>query len=301
MIASPNFVRFVYDGDGSATGTKGPTGSATIEKVFTDYFASQALATEPTEFDGRSDYGPFLDRGIPAGCQPLSDDFLQYYLGAYLYNDDAGTTSNGKLYDVLGVADPFTGLSWALGGPSAGNEDHSASFITMSGILPASQYPQFTSWASAKYNRPGGAYEPRTGEHYMYSQIADVSYKRLTRTIDLTGRTSGNLSFWMSRDTEPGWDFVFVETHGGAERLDDAPRRERRNVNLGRRQLRRGLARAAPVPRPLPDRQRQRNVHRDRDLGDVERGLRELRRLAAVVDRPLPATPASAWRSRSPT
>ncbi len=147
------------------------------------------------------------------GCQPLSDDFLQYYLGAYLYNDDAGTTSNGKLYDVLGVDDPFTSLNWAFGGPSAMNQDHSASFIATSGILPASQYPQFTSWASAKYNRPGGPFEPRSGEHYAYSQIADVSYKRLTRTIDLTGRTSGSLSFWMSRDTEPDWDYVFVEAH----------------------------------------------------------------------------------------
>jgi hypothetical protein len=36
VIASPNFVRFVYDGDGSGTGTKGPTGSGNIEKVFVD-------------------------------------------------------------------------------------------------------------------------------------------------------------------------------------------------------------------------------------------------------------------------
>ena len=67
MVASPNWVRFVYDGDGSATGTKGPSGSGAIEQAFLDYFASQNLATEPTAFDGRSDYGPFIDRGIPAG------------------------------------------------------------------------------------------------------------------------------------------------------------------------------------------------------------------------------------------
>ncbi len=67
MIASPNFARFVYDGDGSATPDAGPAGSAAIEKVFTDYFAGQGLATEPTAFDGRSDYGPFIEAGIPAG------------------------------------------------------------------------------------------------------------------------------------------------------------------------------------------------------------------------------------------
>jgi Zn-dependent M28 family amino/carboxypeptidase len=68
MVGSPNFVRFVYDGDGSAgTSPPGPSGSAVIEQVFLDYFASQGLATEPTPFDGRSDYGPFIAVGIPAG------------------------------------------------------------------------------------------------------------------------------------------------------------------------------------------------------------------------------------------
>ena len=147
------------------------------------------------------------------GCIVLADDFLQYYLGAYTYNEDAGTTANGKLYDVLGVDEPFTGLSWMFGGNAAGNQDHSASFIATSGILPASTYPQFESWPSAKYNRPGGPFSPHTGTRYAYSQIADVSYKRLTRTIDLTGKASGNLSFWMSNDTEADWDFVFVEAH----------------------------------------------------------------------------------------
>jgi Zn-dependent M28 family amino/carboxypeptidase len=67
MLGSPNYVRFVYDGDGSDTGPVGPPGSAQIEDIFNQYFASQGLATEPTAFDGRSDYGPFIAVGIPAG------------------------------------------------------------------------------------------------------------------------------------------------------------------------------------------------------------------------------------------
>jgi Zn-dependent M28 family amino/carboxypeptidase len=66
MVGSPNFVRFVYDGDGSAFGV-GDTGSGVVEDVFNDYFASQGLATEPTEFDGRSDYEAFQLAGVPAG------------------------------------------------------------------------------------------------------------------------------------------------------------------------------------------------------------------------------------------
>jgi Zn-dependent M28 family amino/carboxypeptidase len=71
MLGSPNYVRFVYDGDGSATpddpDDAGPAGSAEIERVFKRYFAAKGLRTEPTAFDGRSDYGPFIAEDIPAG------------------------------------------------------------------------------------------------------------------------------------------------------------------------------------------------------------------------------------------
>jgi Zn-dependent M28 family amino/carboxypeptidase len=67
MLGSPNAVRFVYDGDGSDTDTAGPAGSDRIEASFLRWFERNDLATAPTAFDGRSDYGPFIDVGIPAG------------------------------------------------------------------------------------------------------------------------------------------------------------------------------------------------------------------------------------------
>lgn len=67
MLGSPNFARLVYDGDGSDTPDAGPAGSAAIEQIFLDYFKRIGLATEPTAFDGRSDYGAFIEAGIPAG------------------------------------------------------------------------------------------------------------------------------------------------------------------------------------------------------------------------------------------
>ena len=51
-----------------------------------------------------------------------------------------------------------------------------------------------------------------TGKQYVYSQLADVSYKRLTRTVAVPPG-GATLSFWTSYDTEPHWDFVFVEAH----------------------------------------------------------------------------------------
>ncbi|MEU7900544.1 M28 family metallopeptidase [Nonomuraea sp. NPDC049152] len=69
MIASPNFVYHVYDGDDSdGVGSgPGPEGSAQIEKYFEQFYASRNLAYKGTDFDGRSDYGPFIAVGIPAG------------------------------------------------------------------------------------------------------------------------------------------------------------------------------------------------------------------------------------------
>ena len=68
MIASANYARLIYDGDGSEPGgTPGPTGSGTVENVFARYFARRGMATEPIPFDGRSDYVGFINRGIPAG------------------------------------------------------------------------------------------------------------------------------------------------------------------------------------------------------------------------------------------
>jgi Zn-dependent M28 family amino/carboxypeptidase len=69
MVASPNWARQVYDGDGSTFGpdVSGPNGSGLIESLFTRWFDSQGQAHEPIPFDGRSDYVAFTDAGIPAG------------------------------------------------------------------------------------------------------------------------------------------------------------------------------------------------------------------------------------------
>ena len=70
MVGSPNFVRFVYDGDLSDSEPPAggaPQGSGQIENLFVRYFDKQGLANEPTAFDGRSDYGPFIANGVPAG------------------------------------------------------------------------------------------------------------------------------------------------------------------------------------------------------------------------------------------
>ncbi|MFF4100511.1 M28 family metallopeptidase [Streptomyces sp. NPDC001903] len=69
MIASPNPVQFVYDGDDSdKTGEgAGPAGSAQIEALINGFLDKKHKPHEGSDFDGRSDYGPFIANGIPAG------------------------------------------------------------------------------------------------------------------------------------------------------------------------------------------------------------------------------------------
>jgi Zn-dependent M28 family amino/carboxypeptidase len=70
MVGSPNYVRFLYDGDGSAFGLAGPEGSTAIEEFFED-FTERGLAFEPTQISFRSDYAAFFNNGIPLeGCSP---------------------------------------------------------------------------------------------------------------------------------------------------------------------------------------------------------------------------------------
>jgi hypothetical protein len=140
-------------------------------------------------------------------------DVLEYWFGSYLLNFGAGLDEEGNVFDVLGTASPFAPLTFSFNGAdSAQNQTNADSFISTSGILPASEYPQFASEVAAKYDRPGGPFDPHTGAAYAYSQIADVSYKRMTHTVTVPAG-GATVDFWTSYDTEPDWDHVFVEAH----------------------------------------------------------------------------------------
>jgi Zinc carboxypeptidase/Immune inhibitor A-like, MAM domain len=155
---------------------------------------------------------------VAARCLNWGDknDFLQYYLGAYLYVSDAGLDAEGNPFAIVGSDEPFAGppaSAWTLGGGTgADNQVHNASFLATSGILDPSVYPQFESWISARWDRPGGPFAPHTGDFYVYSQIADITYKRLAQTINVPAG-GATMSFWTSYDTEADWDHVFVEAH----------------------------------------------------------------------------------------
>ncbi len=100
MIGSPNFGRFIYDGDGSGFGLTGPNGSESIEGVFESYFESQDLATLPTAFDGRSDYDAFIAAGIPAGGLFTGAEDIKTAEEAALFGGTAGVAFDPCYHSV---------------------------------------------------------------------------------------------------------------------------------------------------------------------------------------------------------
>jgi hypothetical protein len=141
-------------------------------------------------------------------CIAISNDFLQYWLGAYI---PAGAALTEQLREDPAVGD----TAFMLNGPgSVSNAPLLQSFLTTTSLIPT--YPAFaagTEFGSDRaiaFNRKP-SFDPPTGDWYMSSGSANYGYKRLTTTVDLTGRDAAELAFKISFDTEPQYDFVFVE------------------------------------------------------------------------------------------
>ena len=84
MVASPNFARFVYDGDTA------PPGSARIEQLFRSYFAGRRLPLEEIALQGSSDHAPFARAGIPVGGLFTGADALKRPDLAQRFGGEAG-------------------------------------------------------------------------------------------------------------------------------------------------------------------------------------------------------------------
>lgn len=150
-------------------------------------------------------------------CLLLADDFRQYWLGGYTRGVISDPTS------VAGSGPVPEGTTVDLGGPVVEGDnplDEAGTFVPTSDVLPVEEFPQFASSGAAEYTVPDGAvdpYAPTEGDWYVGVLHEDSSYTRLTRTVDLSGATSGELAFQLSANTEADYDFVIVEarTPGG--------------------------------------------------------------------------------------
>ncbi len=93
MIGSPNHFFGIYDGDESTFDQPDgfiPEGSAQIEETFEQYYDSIGQPYEDTAFSGRSDYGPFIAVGIPAGGLFTGAEGIKTPEQVLLYGGTAG-------------------------------------------------------------------------------------------------------------------------------------------------------------------------------------------------------------------
>ncbi|KAI8810556.1 hypothetical protein BJ742DRAFT_800770 [Cladochytrium replicatum] len=93
MLASPNGIRAIYNGrnPGPTIDPKLAGPSGVIQEVFEGWFDFKGLTHETTEFDGRSDYGGFLEVGVPAGGLFTGAEAIKTYAQARKFGGIAGS------------------------------------------------------------------------------------------------------------------------------------------------------------------------------------------------------------------
>jgi hypothetical protein len=182
------------------------------------YAGVQAINAFPFNVRGEPPFCPPEGTARAADCIPLSDDFLQYYLGAFRHIDVAGVPFDGPDPDAASALDlqlsggQFGNTEFGLNGnDSAENQEHVSSLLTTSSVLPADEYPLFASEQAVEVDGRPASFDPVSGQFYAVAESDDEGWQRLRRTIDLTDDQSGNVSFQISYDTEALYDYVIVE------------------------------------------------------------------------------------------
>ncbi|KUN87384.1 peptidase M14 [Streptomyces bungoensis] len=153
--------------------------------------------------------GELAGGSVDLGDGTLSNDFSQYYLGAYGRTSLKGATG----FTGSGALAGYTG---ALGDAPGNPLDKAGTYRVTSEELPAAAYPQFSSAGAGRYAGTVNPYGPYSGAYMAAAVHTDDAYKRLTRTIDLTGVSAADRPALAARllwDTEPGYDHVLVEAH----------------------------------------------------------------------------------------
>ena len=89
------------------------------------------------------------------GCVALSDEFFQYWLGAY-ENAPAGGSTAGQIATVDGVRAPFDGLSWSFSDGGIAPGRNAAAYSATAETIGAT-YPAVSGRTAARYRGLAGA------------------------------------------------------------------------------------------------------------------------------------------------
>jgi Zn-dependent M28 family amino/carboxypeptidase len=121
MIASPNYVLGIYDGDGSAFNFSGAPGSDTIERDFEAFYESRGLPHVPALFSLRSDYAAFLENGIPSGGLFTGAEVLKTEEEAQLFGGEAGRPLDACYHQACDTIDNLAQDAFLLNTQSIAN------------------------------------------------------------------------------------------------------------------------------------------------------------------------------------
>ncbi|KAK7994434.1 Zn-dependent exopeptidase [Apiospora marii] len=148
MIASPNYVYGIYDGDGSAFNFSGPAGSDQIERDFEDFFKANGLPSVPSVFSGRSDYAGFIENGIPSGGLFTGAEVLKTPEEAALFGGEAGAPLDANYHQAGDTIDNLARDAFLVNSKAIANSV--AKYAMSWSSLPAVQLPQ-RRWSADRH------------------------------------------------------------------------------------------------------------------------------------------------------
>jgi Zn-dependent M28 family amino/carboxypeptidase len=106
MVGSPNFFYGIYNGSGAAAPIRDR--SVLIQRQFEMAIGGQSKPYDLTPFDGRSDYGPFIENGIAAGGLFSGAEGMKNAAGRSIYKGLANTAYDPCYHDYC---DSFDNIS----------------------------------------------------------------------------------------------------------------------------------------------------------------------------------------------
>ncbi|MDX3239023.1 M14 family zinc carboxypeptidase [Streptomyces sp. ME03-5709C] len=182
------------------------------------HYTGAALPGNPTQLELRAylnEGGKLIEAGERAGGNVAltdgtpSNDFSQYYLGAYSRTSTAGATG-------FAGTGALAGFGGTLGAAPGNPLDTAGTYRVTSDWLATATYPQFASEGAGRYTGSAASDAPYAGSFMAAAVHTDDAYNRLTRTIDLTGVVAADAPTLRSRllwDTERGYDNAILEIH----------------------------------------------------------------------------------------
>lgn len=103
MAASPNFIFGIYDAKTASNQTPSQAipGSAKVTELYQRWLIQQNLPWDFRDFNGRSDYGPFLAAGIAAGGVATGSDAIKTAGQRDKYRQSVGENNAGFAGAIL--------------------------------------------------------------------------------------------------------------------------------------------------------------------------------------------------------